>query len=205
MALPQLQSEQLSLLEFLEQTSVDGEFYAVSNTNTQDLSCFVERDDNLASTWHNVPSLDGFGHHDIQEQSEMFSDTESLASCGTAVASPALFDYNTEQNHFNFPQDHELKQLSVKELNLKLKGHPKDIVNTIKKRRRTLKNRGYAHSCRIKRLQEKSKLQRSQAELEEHIAELQRELTAAKDERNMYKNKYETLVHRILAMQNKNA
>jgi predicted nucleic acid-binding Zn-ribbon protein len=54
-------------------------------------------------------------------------------------------------------------------------------------------------------LQEKSKLQRSQAELEEHIAELQRELTAAKDERNMYKNKYETLVHRILAMQNKNA
>ena len=204
MALPQLHSEELSILELLEQTSVDGgEFYAVGNT--QGLSSFVERDDNLASIWHNAPSLDGFAHQDIQEQSEMFSDTESLASCGTAVASPAVFDYNTEQNHFNFLQDHELKQLSVKELNLKLKGHPKELVNSIKRRRRTLKNRGYAHSCRIKRLQEKSKLQRSQAELEEHIAELQRELTAAKDERDLYKSRYETLVRRIVATQNKNA
>ncbi len=196
MALPQLQSKEHSILELLEQTLVDGgEFYA------QGLSSFVERDGNLASTWHNALSLDGFGHHNIQE----YGIPRQLRNCSSFSPSPAAFDYNTEQNHFNFLQDHELKQLSVKELNLKLKGHPKEFVNRIKKRRRTLKNRGYAHSCRIKRLQEKSKLQRSKAELEVHIAEPQRQLTAVEDDRNLYKNRYETLVRRLLAMQNNDA
>ncbi|XP_046860761.1 transcription factor Maf-like [Xenia sp. Carnegie-2017] len=80
---------------------------------------------------------------------QLDSDNESITSGGSAVPSPAI------PQNFNFPtsslpKDNELTVLSVKQLNTRLKGLPRNVVNDIKKRRRTLKNRGYAHSCRLK-------------------------------------------------------
>lgn len=56
--------------------------------------------------------------------------------------------------------DDELISLSVRELNrlLKTTGFTKSDINRIKQRRRTLKNRGYAASCRNKRLEQKDDL-----------------------------------------------
>merc|ERR1711988_295797 len=65
---------------------------------------------------------------------------------------------NTVKSEFT---DEALKSLSVKELNrlVKVKGLSKDQVAKIKYQRRTIKNRGYAQNCRIKRIKQKQGLE----------------------------------------------
>merc|ERR1719188_2263459 len=57
--------------------------------------------------------------------------------------------------------DEELVTYNVKELNraLKSKGISKEEVSNIKQRRRTLKNRGYAATVRVKREESKGELE----------------------------------------------
>lgn len=57
--------------------------------------------------------------------------------------------------------DDELISISVRDLNrtLKMKGLTRSEIVKMKQRRRTLKNRGYAASCRIKRIEQKDDLE----------------------------------------------
>ncbi|ROT78553.1 putative transcription factor MafA [Penaeus vannamei] len=55
--------------------------------------------------------------------------------------------------------DEELVTLSVRELNRRLHNMPKDLQTKFKQKRRTLKNRGYAQSCRTKRQNYKMELE----------------------------------------------
>ena len=61
--------------------------------------------------------------------------------------------------------------MSVKDLNrwLKKKGIPKERCKEIKAERRTLKNRGYAASCRDKRERQEERLQRVNEEIRKEI------------------------------------
>lgn len=58
-----------------------------------------------------------------------------------------------EEQPFGVVSDDELASLNIKDLNRKLKekGLPKDTIEKLKQRRRTLKNRKYATDCREKK------------------------------------------------------
>merc|ERR1712062_586783 len=67
--------------------------------------------------------------------------------------------------------DQELVLKTTKELNklIKKRNIPKDRARQIKQERRTLKNRGYAANCRVKREEEEKSLEKENADLSENI------------------------------------
>uniref|UniRef100_A0A803W486 MAF bZIP transcription factor F n=1 Tax=Ficedula albicollis TaxID=59894 RepID=A0A803W486_FICAL len=85
--------------------------------------------------------------------------------------------------------DEELMGLSVRELNHHLRGLSKEEVARLKQRRRTLKNRGYAASCRVKRVCQKEELQKQKMELEWEVDKLARENAAMRLELDTLRGK----------------
>lgn len=89
--------------------------------------------------------------------------------------------------------DDELVTMSVRELNHHLRGLTKEDVIRLKQRRRTLKNRGYAASCRVKRVCQKEELEKQKSELEREVDKLARENANMKLELEALRSKYEAL------------
>jgi transcription factor MAFF/G/K len=65
--------------------------------------------------------------------------------------------------------DEELAQLSVRQLNMKLQGHDRQTVSALKQKRRTLKNRGYALNCRVRRIQNQVQLEADNVMLRDQV------------------------------------
>uniref|UniRef100_W5LMC3 Transcription factor MafG n=1 Tax=Astyanax mexicanus TaxID=7994 RepID=W5LMC3_ASTMX len=89
--------------------------------------------------------------------------------------------------------DDELVSMSVRELNQHLRGLTKEEILQLKQRRRTLKNRGYAASCRVKRVTQKEELERQKAELQQEVEKLASENASMKVELDALRSKYEAL------------
>lgn len=68
----------------------------------------------------------------------------------------------------------QLINMSVKELNKRLSSCPAFIVAKLKRCRRTLKNRGYAKNCRVKRMAAKTHLEQQNEKLVSENNELRR-------------------------------
>ncbi|CAI5675500.1 unnamed protein product, partial [Oreochromis niloticus] len=89
--------------------------------------------------------------------------------------------------------DDELVTMSVRELNQHLRGMSKEEILQLKQRRRTLKNRGYAASCRVKRVTQKEELEKQKAQLQQEVDKLATENASMKVELDALRSKYEAL------------
>ncbi|XP_027141420.1 transcription factor MafG isoform X1 [Larimichthys crocea] len=89
--------------------------------------------------------------------------------------------------------DDELVTMSVRELNQHLRGLTKEEILQLKQRRRTLKNRGYAASCRVKRVTQKEELEKQKAQLQQEVDKLATENASMKVELDALRSKYEAL------------
>lgn len=83
--------------------------------------------------------------------------------------------------------DDVLMTLTVRELNKKLHGFPREDVMRFKQKRRTLKNRGYAQNCRSKRLQQRHELELTNQQLMHQLQQAKLELQRAHQERDQLK------------------
>ncbi|XP_044732850.1 transcription factor MafK isoform X3 [Chrysoperla carnea] len=91
--------------------------------------------------------------------------------------------------------DDELVSISVKDLNrhLKLRGLTREEIVRMKQRRRTLKNRGYAASCRIKRIEQKDELESEKTQEWRDMEIMQEETARIRDEVQSYRTRFEAL------------
>lgn len=116
---------------------------------------------------------------------------------GSSGVSPRLSNSNISTNTSGYStcsddiglNDELLMTLSVRELNKRLHGCPREQVIRLKQKRRTLKNRGYAQNCRSKRLQQKQDLETTNRSLQNEIHRMKVELARVTQERDILKQR----------------
>uniref|UniRef100_A0AC34RD76 Basic leucine zipper domain-containing protein n=1 Tax=Panagrolaimus sp. JU765 TaxID=591449 RepID=A0AC34RD76_9BILA len=121
---------------------------------------------------------------DLQQHGFCSSPTESVSSISSSSSS--ITTQSTKNCSLPELSDEELAQLSVRQLNLKLQGHDRQIVSALKQKRRTLKNRGYALNCRVRRIQNQIQLEADNVMLREQVRYLTETLHQLQNRLNYY-------------------
>ncbi|GFX93798.1 transcription factor MafAa [Trichonephila clavipes] len=91
--------------------------------------------------------------------------------------------------------DEQLTALSVRDLNRRLHGFPREEITRIKQKRRTLKNRGYAQNCRTKRIALKCLLEKNNQALQLERDRLIREREAERQQKEKAMHDRDKAVH----------
>uniref|UniRef100_A0A8D9F6X0 Transcription factor MafG n=1 Tax=Cacopsylla melanoneura TaxID=428564 RepID=A0A8D9F6X0_9HEMI len=92
--------------------------------------------------------------------------------------------------------DDDLVTISVRDLNrsLKMRGLSREDIIKMKQRRRTLKNRGYAASCRIKRIEQKDELETEKSQEYHDMELMEQDCNLMREEVHAYSLKCEALM-----------
>ena len=134
--------------------------------------------------------------HDLVDLSKI---KEELDSDQEEDFEQDLDDYDDMDSNYDrgsqIISDDDLVTLSVRDLNRQLKnsGLSKDEIVRMKQRRRTLKNRGYAASCRNKRLEVKGGLEGERQRVVSDIKRMKESNAQIREEVLDLKNRFEEL------------
>lgn len=125
-------------------------------------------------------------HHQPQHPSQMHNGhsqqhSHNTSHNGNNLVSSHHHNGHGANGHSNYPtareirdmlDDESLIHLTVRELNKRLHGFPREEVVRMKQKRRTLKNRGYAQNCRTKRMAQRHDLEQKNRFLQNEMTRL---------------------------------
>ncbi|XP_015792206.1 transcription factor MafK [Tetranychus urticae] len=142
----------------------------------------------------NLSSDDEYDLVSNEESMEM----DGVNSVGISDSSTSAVNSSSNVNAFipgQIISDDDLVTLSVRELNRQLKnsGLSKQEIIRMKQRRRTLKNRGYAASCRNKRLEVKGGLEGDKMSVEEAVLRIKENVYNLRQEIEEIRDKFDGL------------
>ncbi|KAL9974264.1 hypothetical protein ACROYT_G011281 [Oculina patagonica] len=105
-------------------------------------------------------------------------------------ASSVSWDDESSTRDAKVITDEEIANLRVSELNKRLRNIPWDEAARIRKRRRNLKNRGYALTCRLRKQREQEDLMNENTLLKKQVEGGKWKLLKIWKEKEAYKRKY---------------
>lgn len=130
-----------------------------------------------------LPHHSGSMHHNGNRGESTSSSSSNASSYSGPICG---------RNADDMINDDLLMTLTVRELNKRLHGCPREEVVRLKQKRRTLKNRGYAQNCRSKRLQQRHDLEITNRNLHSELKKIQMDLVRISQERDQLKQR---LIH----------
>lgn len=89
--------------------------------------------------------------------------------------------------------EEQLVSLSARDLNRICRDLPDDVIKQLKKRRRTLKNRGYAYNSRVRRVSQKNTLEKERDELKMQVAQLTDRCRTLQEEKSQWRRRAQAL------------
>lgn len=136
---------------------------------------------------------------DWMEQLQLNNEEQDDSSSDSALDSPPSSPTSLKSKTPQVVCDSDLVSLPVRELNRKLKTLQLNqaAISQIKQRRRTLKNRGYAHNCRQRRHLLRSELQTTRSGMASKIDAMSQAIVRLEEERNVYKERLERLENKL--------
>lgn len=141
---------------------------------------------NMHTPMHNASSIGSgsSGAGTICQPNRPMSVSSSRSSMNSPRTCSGQYSSSSTRGVDDCINDDMLTTLTVRELNKRLHGCPRDEVVRLKQKRRTLKNRGYAQNCRSKRLQQRHELEKTNRQLNQEIHRLKLEIGRVCQERD---------------------